>query len=68
MASGYEDLRFELLKEAAQTAQDQRKIFGDTGSITLEYSLLSSLSDMLNAATMLTHTIDRVRFEQEIQS
>ena len=61
MASEFAQLRTDLVKAAKTSAQAQRRIFHDNASITVEYSLLGSLNDLLNAATMLTHTIDRVR-------
>ena len=60
-SSDFAHLRMELVKAARTSAQAQRRIFRDNASITVEYSLLGSLNDLLNAATMLTHTIDRVR-------
>jgi len=68
MASDFEVLREKLTEEARNMTVLQNHIFVETHSITVEYSLLGSLRDMLNAAVMLSHTIDRVRFDEENQS
>lgn len=60
MASEYDSLRTVLINAAASGASAQRRIYTADG-ITVEYSLLTNLTDLLNAAVMLTHTIDQVR-------
>ena len=64
MASDFEDLRRELTEAIQAAGNAQAKSFLDTSSITVEYSLLGHLKDLLHTATMLTHTIDRVRFDE----
>jgi len=59
----YQTLRAEIARATRHATDTQHAIFLTGQAITLEYSLLGNLGDLLNAVTMLTHTIDRVRFD-----
>ena len=65
-ADEFDALRTELIQAAVRTARHQRHLFNDSGEITVEYSLLGHLGDLLNAAVMVTHTIDRVRSDARL--
>jgi hypothetical protein len=58
-----EQLRIDLLRASKAAATDQHEMFLAAGTITLEYSLLGNLCDLLAAAVMVTHTIDRAHTE-----
>ncbi len=58
-----DQLRIQLLEASRHAATDQHNLFVTNGTITLEYALLGNLGDLLSAAAMLTHTIDRAHTE-----
>ena len=54
-----DQIRMDLLRASKQVATEQHNVFVASDGITLEYSLLGNLGDLLCAAAMVTHTIDR---------
>ena len=65
MTLNVDQIRIDLLRASKETAAEQHALFIANDGITLEYSLLGNLGDLLAAAAMLTHTIDRAHSDTQ---